>query len=87
MAFDSACAPRTRAFLHAREPNDVWCIDFKGHFKTKDGRVCYPLTVMDAATRYLLACVGFVSPNLENVRSVVEGLFQTYGLPKAIRCC
>jgi len=83
--YRSRAAPRTRPFLFAREPNDVWCIDFKGQFQTKDGRLCYPLTVMDAASRYLLACVAFVSPSLENVRPAVEDLFRSHGLPKAIR--
>lgn len=77
--------PRTQPFSACREPNDVWCIDFKGQFETRDGRLCYPLTIMDAASRYLLACVGFHSPTLENVRAVVEGVFRRYGLPKAIR--
>lgn len=77
--------PRTRPFSKCREPNDVWCIDFKGQFETRDGRLCYPLTVMDAASRYLLACVAFHAPTLENVKNVLEGLFREYGLPKAIR--
>ena len=78
-------APRTQPFSKCHEPNDVWCIDFKGQFAMKDGRVCYPLTVMDAASRYRFAVVGFLSPNLESFRSVVEDLFRQYGLPKAIR--
>ena len=45
----------------------------------------YPLTITDAATRFLLACVAFHSPSLENVRPVVEKLFRSFGLPKAIR--
>jgi transposase InsO family protein len=77
--------PRTQPFAACREPNDVWCIDFKGHFATQDGQRCYPLTVMDATTRYLLACVAFHSPNAASVRSVLERLFRTYGLPKAMR--
>jgi transposase InsO family protein len=53
-------AARTRPFSEAREPNDIWwCVDFKGQFTMKDGRLCYPLTVTDAASRFLLACVGF----------------------------
>lgn len=77
--------PRTKPFTACRAANDTWCIDFKGQFRTADGRLCYPLTVMDAATRYLLACVAFTEPTLENVRRVVEELFKKYGLPKAIR--
>jgi putative transposase len=52
-------AARTRPFRTCREANDVWCVDFKGQFETRDGRLCYPLTVMDAASRYLLACTAF----------------------------
>jgi transposase InsO family protein len=78
-------APRTRPFSKCREPNDVWCVDFKGQFKLGDGTTCYPLTVMDAASRYLLACVAFHHPTLENVRAIFVELFKKYGMPKAIR--
>lgn len=78
-------APRTRPFLACREANDVWCVDFKGQFKTRDGKLCYPLTVMDAASRFLLACVAMHEPSLQNVRKVFVALFEQYGLPKAIR--
>lgn len=78
-------APRTRPFSACREPNDVWCVDFKGQFAMGDGRLCYPLTVMDAASRYLLACVAFHEPTLDNVREVFVQLFRKHGMPKAIR--
>jgi transposase InsO family protein len=78
-------APRTRPFSACREPNDVWCVDFKGQFSTSDGRICYPLTVMDAASRYLLACVGLQAPTTDNVLVVFVALFKKFGLPKAIR--
>ena len=77
--------PRTRPFVTCREPNDLWCVDFKGQFETKDGELCYPLTVMDGASRFLLACTAFRSPTLANVRAVFEELFRDYGLPRAIR--
>jgi transposase InsO family protein len=77
--------PRTKPFGACRSPNDLWCVDFKGDFSTGDGTHCYPLTVMDGASRFLLACVAFKSPTLENVRRVFEELFRTHGLPKAIR--
>ena len=66
-------------------PNDLWCIDFKGQFRVGDGRYCYPLTVTDAATRYILACEAFESIDGKEVRSVLEQVFKTVGLPKAIR--
>jgi putative transposase len=67
------------------EPNDLWTADFKGHFKTRDGVYCYPLTVADQHTRYLLACQGLASIHGWRVRPVFERLFRSYGLPRAIR--
>ncbi|MGZ8344387.1 MAG: integrase core domain-containing protein [Allosphingosinicella sp.] len=66
-------------------PNDLWCADFKGEFKLGNGRYCYPLTVTDHASRYLLLCEA-----LESVREVpaiaaFEQLFSERGLPGAIR--
>jgi len=72
-------APRSKPFASCREPNDLWCVDFKGHFPTRDGRLCYPLTVMDGATRFLLACVSFHEPSLINVRTVFADLFRHTG--------
>jgi transposase InsO family protein len=42
-------------------PNDLWTADFKGHFKTGDALYCYPLTIADQHTRFLLACPGLLS--------------------------
>ena len=77
--------PFTQPFAAARRPNDVWCIDFKGHFKTGDGSVCYPLTVVDASTRYLLCCRVMKQTDGDAVRKVLEGVFAEYGVPRAIR--
>ena len=66
-------------------PNDLWTADFKGHFRTRDRLYCYPLTVADQHTRYLLACHGLLSTKGHGVRPVFERLFRTYGLPRAIR--
>ena len=78
--------PRTRPFAQCRAPNDVWCVDFKGHFRTGDRVTCYPLTVMDAASRFLLACVALPAPEGQSVRRAFVQLFRQHGLPKAIRC-
>jgi putative transposase len=67
------------------EPNDLWTADFKGHFKTRDGIYCYPLTVADQHTRYLLACQGLLSIHGWRVRPVFARLFKEFGLPRAIR--
>jgi transposase InsO family protein len=67
------------------EPNDLWTADFKGQFTTRDGIYCYPLTIADQHTRYLLTCHGLPSTHGVGARSVFERAFRTYGLPAAIR--
>src|SRR6266852_7821560 len=67
------------------QPNDLWTADFKGHFRTRDGIYCYPLTIADQHTRYLLACHGLLSTKSHGVRPVFDRLFREYGLPRAIR--
>jgi putative transposase len=66
-------------------PNDLWTADFKGHFRTRDGIYCYPLTVADQHTRYLLGCQGLLSTQGHGVRPIFERLFREYGLPRALR--
>jgi transposase InsO family protein len=66
-------------------PNDLWTADFKGHFRTRDAIYCYPLTVADQHTRYLLACHGLLSTKGQGVRPIFDRLFREYGLPRAIR--
>jgi putative transposase len=66
-------------------PNDTWTADFKGQFKTGDGRYCYPLTVVDGASRFLLACRALTSVRTVEARPVFERLFRMYGLPARIR--
>lgn len=71
---------------HCTGPNRVWCVDFKGWWRTLDGQRCDPLTVSDAWSRYLLRCVvvrGGTSGEL--VKPHFELLFREYGLPEAIR--
>lgn len=69
----------------AHHPNELWSADYKGQFKTQDGRWCYPLTVMDHASRYLLGCEGLVGTRLPDTRAAFERLFREYGLPERIR--
>lgn len=71
--------------LETTAPNQVWCVDFKGQFPTQDGQDCYPLTVMDAHSRFLLACVALSSTQHAGVVPVFERLFTAYGLPAAMR--
>ncbi len=89
------CAPRRRArrrtppatapLAAATAPNAVWTIDFKGHFRTGDGYVCYPLTLCDAFSRYLLRCELVPDPDGRAVESVLDSAFQEFGRPLAMR--
>lgn len=67
------------------EANAVWCADFKGQFQTRDGTWCYPLTISDAASRYLLRTQ--IVPGLDGarIRPLFEAAFREFGLPAAIR--
>ncbi len=66
-------------------PNDLWTADFKGEFKTGNGIYCYPLTIADQHTRFLLTCHGLLSTQTVTARPVFERAFREYGLPLAIR--
>jgi transposase InsO family protein len=67
------------------EPNDLWTVDVKGQFRTRDGVYCYPLTLADQHTRYLLACRGLPSTKGVAARAVLDRVFRAFGLPRAIR--
>ena len=66
-------------------PNSLWCVDYKGEFKLGNGRYCYPLTVTDHASRYLLMCEALESVREELAFEAFEQLFNERGLPLAIR--
>ena len=66
-------------------PNDTWCADFKGQFKTGDGIYCYPLTVTDGYSRYLLGCQGLWTTAVKEAKPVFTRLFREFGLPTRIR--
>ena len=73
-----------KPYLVMEAPNDVWSADFKGEFKMRDSRYCFPLTVADGSSRYLLGCRGRHSTSYEGARPVFETLFREYGLPQQI---
>ncbi len=84
--------PRRRPHQHpgvvpptTNAPNDLWTADFKGEFKTGNGIYCYPLTIADQHTRFLLTCHGLLSTQTVTARPVFERTFREHGLPKAIR--
>src|SRR4029077_3056415 len=65
--------------------NEVWTIDFKGWFRTGDGKRCEPLTVRDLFSRYVLAVVLLPNQSDAAVRRAMVQIFRRYGLPKIIR--
>jgi transposase InsO family protein len=81
--------PRQRAsgtpLSRGAEPNALWCVDFKGEFKLGNGHYCYPLTVTDHASRFLLLCEALESVREEMTITAFEQLFRERGLPSAIR--
>jgi putative transposase len=66
-------------------PNDLWCADYKGEFMLADRRYCYPLTISDFATRYLLSCEALSTTQEVYAFTVFERVFKEFGLPQAIR--
>jgi putative transposase len=66
-------------------PNDLWCADYKGEFMLADRRYCYPLTITDSASRYLLGCEALANTQETYAFTVFERTFREFGLPRAIR--
>src|SRR5262249_49172353 len=73
-------------FMECEAPNGVWSADFKGHFRLGGtGPYCYPLTISDNYSRFLLACEGFEKQALKVTQRCFKRIFMEYGLPHAIR--
>lgn len=73
--------PKTKA----EKPNEIWTADYKGHFKMKNGEYCYPLTICDMYSRYLLGCQAHKAISLQDSKNYFISLFKQYGLPQRIR--
>ncbi len=69
----------------AYKPNQLWCADYKGEFMMGNKRYCYPLTITDYHSRFLLACEGLESTKEVFAFTIFERIFKEFGLPKAIR--
>lgn len=78
-------SPTELPLTSGRCSNQVWCADFKGHFKTGDSSRCNPLTISDYASRYLLCCRHLDHMSYEPVKMRFERVFREYGLPEVIR--
>ena len=72
-------------FTLSVSPNTTWCVDFKGQFLLRNRQWCYPLTVTDNYSRYILSCHALPSPQSTLVKQQFERLFEEYGLPWVIR--
>src|SRR5881392_2679082 len=73
------------ALSRPTRPNDLWCADYKGEFMLADKRYCYPLTISDFSSRYLLSCDALATTKEQFAFSVFERAFKDFGLPLAIR--
>lgn len=78
------CAKGT-ALSYANQPNVLWCADYKGEFLLGNKQYCYPLTITDFSSRYLLACEGLQTTQEQYAFTVFERVFKEFGLPGAIR--
>ncbi len=77
--------PYTEPFVASDGPNQVWCADFKGWFRTGNGQRIDPLTMTDACSRYLLRCQAVERTDTEQVKAIFEAAFREYGMPVAMR--
>lgn len=78
-------AQRSGPLRQSHAPNDIWCVDFKGQFRLGNRNYCYPLTITDHYSRFILGCEALESTETDGAWSSFERVFQCYGLPRAIR--
>ena len=78
-------APYTEPFALCEKPNDIWSMDYKGQFKLGNKQYCYPLTITDNYSRYILAIKGSKRISRDTTKHVLDELFSEFGLPYAIR--
>jgi putative transposase len=71
--------------LASWQPNDLWCADYKGEFMLADRRYCYPLTITDFASRYLITCDALATTQGDVRVHRLRAHFQEFGLPRAMR--
>lgn len=83
--FRKRAVPVSAPLSHCADNNQVWSSDFKGQFRLGQGKWCYPLTISDNHSRYLLMCRGLYRPTEQAVRPWFERVFRDYGLPDAMR--
>ncbi len=77
--------PYTQPFAGIEKPNDTWCADFKGWFRMSNNRKCYPLTISDAHSRYLICCQGLHEMTHKRTKPLFQAAFIENGMPDTIR--
>lgn len=75
----------TQPFYRCQAPNDVWSLDYKGQFYTRNSRICYPLIATDNYSRFILNCDALKGPRYIPTQRSLENTFRQYGLPWAMR--
>jgi len=78
-------SPYPQSFAPVTEANELWSVDYKGQFKLRSAQWCYPLTVMDHQSRFMLACDALKGTRSKDAQSTFTRLFKEYGLPERIR--
>ena len=78
-------APAATALTRPADPNAWWCADYKGEFMLGNRRYCYPLTITDFASRYLLTCEALSTTQERFAFTAFDHTFKEFGLPAAIR--
>jgi putative transposase len=73
------------AKYQATDPSELTTIDYKGHFRLRNGQYCYPLTVVDSVSRYLLACEALPTTDFRHAWPVIQRVFRKHGLPRAMQ--
>lgn len=81
----SAATTPYRRFVH-EHPNDLWQMDFKGHFEMLNGQRCHPLNIIDDHSRFCLCSEALLGESLELVHPIVERVFYEFGLPRILLC-
>ncbi len=77
--------PYSEHFAEVTAPNQLWCMDFKGWFRTGDGNRCDPFTITDAYSRYLIRCQAVARMDTAHVLAICEAAMREYGVPERIR--
>ena len=78
-------AAYSKSLTVCTKPNQVWCVDYKGYFKMQNRKICYPLTVTDNFSRYLLGCKALPSALFRPTQKLLRELFLEFGVPEVLR--